>query len=160
MNLFIRAIIIIYQSYHYFNPHKNLSRNYTNHCYLNFSNEQEPPIDMEITTYIYAAEPFWTGSTSSTTSLCWKCSSRCFFLKYKSSMHSLNFIIQKRKPINRVNFSENCNESEKAYIFTKFSLSFSFEPVTRFKWTSTDHFKWWCQKCAEWEFKGLTGSAT
>ena len=34
---------------------------------------------------------------------------------------------QKRKPINRVNFSENCNDlSEKAYIFTKFSLSSFF----------------------------------
>ena len=34
---------------------------------------------------------------------------------------------QKRKPINRVNFSENCdNLSEKAYIFTKFSLSSFF----------------------------------
>ena len=34
---------------------------------------------------------------------------------------------QKGKPINRVNFSENCNDlSEKAYIFTKFSLSSFF----------------------------------
>ena len=33
---------------------------------------------------------------------------------------------EKRKPINRVNFSENCNDlSEKVYIVTKFSL-FSF----------------------------------
>ena len=33
----------------------------------------------------------------------------------------------KRKPINWVNFSENCNDlSEKAYIFTKFSLSSFF----------------------------------
>ena len=57
---------------------------------------------------------------------------------------------QKRKPINRVNFSENCNDlSEKAYIYTKFSLSFLLTPVTKCSghaWTSTDHFKWWCQK--------------
>ena len=34
---------------------------------------------------------------------------------------------QKRKPIFRVNFSENCNDlSEKAYSFTKFSLSSFF----------------------------------
>ena len=34
---------------------------------------------------------------------------------------------QKRKPINQVNFSENCNDlSEKDYIFTKFSLSSFF----------------------------------
>ena len=34
---------------------------------------------------------------------------------------------EKRKPINRVNFSENCNElSEKDYIVTKFNLSSFF----------------------------------
>ena len=34
---------------------------------------------------------------------------------------------EKRKPINRVNFSENCNDlSEKVYIVTKFSLSSFF----------------------------------
>ena len=39
----------------------------------------------------------------------------------------VQWVPQKRKPINRVNFSENCNDlSEKAYIFTKFSLSSFF----------------------------------
>ena len=34
---------------------------------------------------------------------------------------------KKKKPINRVNFSENCNDlSEKVYIVTKFSLSSFF----------------------------------
>ena len=36
-------------------------------------------------------------------------------------------IPEKRKPINQVNFSENCNDlSEKVYIVTKFSLSSFF----------------------------------
>ena len=50
-----------------------------------------------------------TGSASKTTKALYKC------------------VPQKRKPINLVNFSENCNDlSEKAYIFTKFSLSSFF----------------------------------
>ena len=40
---------------------------------------------------------------------------------------TIQCVPQKRKPINRVNFLENCNDlSEKAYIFTKFSLSSFF----------------------------------
>ena len=67
-------------------------------------------------------------------------------------LQHIQCVPQKRKPINRVIFSENCNDlSEKAYMFTKFSLSFLLTPVSRctcigHAWTSTDHFKWWCQK--------------
>ena len=46
---------------------------------------------------------------------------------FKNGRHAIQCVPQKRKPINRVNFSENCNDlSEKAYIFTKFSLSSFF----------------------------------
>ena len=42
-------------------------------------------------------------------------------------MLSIQCVPEKRKPINRVNFSENCNDlSEKVYIVTKFSLSSFF----------------------------------
>ena len=51
-----------------------------------------------------------------------------YYSKYKSQYsRPIQCVPQKRKPINRVNFSENCNDlSEKAYIFTKFSLSSFF----------------------------------
>ena len=52
------------------------------------------------------------------------------FVYYYPPMHASNSIQcvpEKRKPINRVNFSENCNDlSEKVYIVTKFSLSSFF----------------------------------
>ena len=50
------------------------------------------------------------------------------------------FIIQcvpeNRKPINQVNFSENCNDlSEKVYIVTKFSLNpLSFDTSYKMYW--------------------------
>ena len=56
--------------------------------------------------------------------------------------------------------------SDKGLQFYKIQfILFLLTPVTRYidhAFTSTDHFIWWCQKwsCAEWEFKGLTGSAT
>ena len=70
---------------------------------------------------------------------------------------------KKKKPINRVNFSENCNDlSEKAYIFTKFSLSSFFwhqlQDVLAMQWTSTDHFKNWFAQNGN--LRALTGSAT
>ena len=73
---------------------------------------------------------------------------------------------QKRKPINRVNFSENCNDlSEKAYIFTKFSLSSFFwhqlqDVLAMHEQALTISNGDVKMICAEWEFKGLTGSAT
>ena len=50
---------------------------------------------------------------------------------FQISLNTLFNIVQcvpeKRKPINRTNFSENCNDlSEKVYIVTKFSLSSFF----------------------------------
>ena len=40
---------------------------------------------------------------------------------------AIQCVPEKRKPINRVNFSENCNDfSEKVYIVTQFSLSSFF----------------------------------
>ena len=40
---------------------------------------------------------------------------------------SIQCVPEKRKPVNQVNFSENCNDlSEKVYIVTKFSLSSFF----------------------------------
>ena len=37
---------------------------------------------------------------------------------------NIQCVPEKRKPINQVNFSENCNDlSDKVYIVTKFSLS-------------------------------------
>ena len=42
-------------------------------------------------------------------------------------MSSVQCVPEKRNPINRVNFSENCNDlSEKVYIVTNFSLSSFF----------------------------------
>ena len=42
-------------------------------------------------------------------------------------MHLIQCVPEKRKPINQVYFSENCNDlSEKVYIVTKFSLSSLF----------------------------------
>ena len=79
---------------------------------------------------------------------------------------TLQCVPQKRKPINRVNFSENCNDlSEKAYIFTKFSLSSFFYTSYKMYWPCMNKhwpFQMVMSKmiCAEWEFKGLTGSAT
>ena len=70
---------------------------------------------------------------------------------------------EKRKPINRVNFSENCNDlSEKVYIVTEFSLSSFFwhqlqdilamhEQARNIQMVMSKII------CAEWEFKGLTG---
>ena len=41
--------------------------------------------------------------------------------------HNIQRVPEKRKPINQVNFSENCNDlSEKDYIVTKFNLSSFF----------------------------------
>ena len=41
--------------------------------------------------------------------------------------YAIQCVPEKRKPINQVNFSENCNDlSEKVYIVTKFSLSSFF----------------------------------
>ena len=43
------------------------------------------------------------------------------------STNTIQCIPEKRKPINQVNFSENCNDSsEKLYIVTKFNLSSFF----------------------------------
>ena len=73
---------------------------------------------------------------------------------------------QKRKPINRVNFSENCNDlSEKAYIFTKFSLSSFFwhqlqDVLAMHEQALTISNGDVKNDLPEWEFKGLTGSAT
>ena len=72
---------------------------------------------------------------------------------------------QKGKPINLVNFSENCNDlSEKAYIFTKFSLSsFFWHQIQDVLTMQNKHwpFQMVMSKmiCTEWEFKG-SGSAT
>ena len=45
---------------------------------------------------------------------------------------------EKRKPINQVNFSENCNDlSEKDYQLVIRCIGHA--------WPSTSHFKWWCQ---------------
>ena len=53
---------------------------------------------------------------------------------------------EKRKPINQVHFSENCNDlSEKVYIVTKFSLSSFDTRCIGHAWPSTKHFKLWCQ---------------
>ena len=50
-----------------------------------------------------------------------------FVHKVSITVLFIQCVPQKRKPINRVNFSENCNDlSEKAYIFTKFRLSSFF----------------------------------
>ena len=50
-----------------------------------------------------------------------------YSLVWYISSWSIQCVPQKRKPIIRVNFSENCNDlSEEAYIFTKFSLSSFF----------------------------------
>lgn len=87
-----------------------------------------------------------------------------------SNTNSLQFtdiqcIPQKRKPINRFNFSENCNKlSEEAYIFTKFSLSSFFWHQLQ----DTCNISWPCMNkhwpfhivmskmiCAEFVFKGL-----
>ena len=49
------------------------------------------------------------------------------FCEKRCILFAIQCVPQKRKPINQVNFSENCNDlSEKAYIFTKFSLSSFF----------------------------------
>ena len=64
----------------------------------------------------------------------------------------LQCVPEKRKPINRVNFSENCNDlSEKVYIVTKCIL-FLLTPVTRcigHAWASTDHHM--DTKCLIWQ---------
>ena len=80
--------------------------------------------------------------------------------------NTIQCVPEKRKPINRVNFSEICNYlSEKAYIFTKFSLSSFFYTSYKMYWPCMNKhwpFQMVMSKmiCAEWEFKGLTGSAT
>ena len=78
---------------------------------------------------------------------------------------SIQCVPEKRKPINRVNFSENCNDlSEKVYIVTNFSLSSFFWHQLYMYWPCLNKhgpFQMVMSKmiCAEWEFKGLTGSA-
>ena len=49
------------------------------------------------------------------------------YLKYLISKMTIQCVPENRKLINRVNFSENCNDlSEQVYIVTKFSLSSFF----------------------------------
>ena len=48
-------------------------------------------------------------------------------MSLKQETPAIQCVPEKRKPINQVNFSENCNDlSEKVYIVTKFSLSSFF----------------------------------
>ena len=48
-------------------------------------------------------------------------------LRGQKEFHAYTVRPRKKKPINQVNFSDNCNDlSEKVYIVTKFSLSSFF----------------------------------
>ena len=79
---------------------------------------------------------------------------------------TIQCVPEKRKPINRFTFSENCNDlSEKVYIVTKFSLSSFFDTSYKMYWPCMSKhgpFQMVMSKmiCAEWEFKGFTGSVT
>ena len=83
-------------------------------------------------------------------------------------MYTIQCVPEKRKPIIQVNFYENCNDlSEKVYIVTNSVYPLSFDTTYMYM------MHWPCMAkhepiqmvmskfiCAEWEFKGLTGSAT
>ena len=82
------------------------------------------------------------------------------------------FIIQcvpeKRTPINQgeANFSENCNDLLKKFTLLQNSIYLlSFDTSYKMYWpcmTKHEPFQMVMSKliCAEWEFKGLPGSAT
>ena len=88
--------------------------------------------------------------------------------RHKPYHYNIQGVPEKRKPINQVNFSENCNDLSRTnlHVYKIQFILFLLTPVTRC-------IAWPCMAkhepfqilmstliCAEYEFKGLTGSAT
>ena len=66
-----------------------------------------------------------------------------------SCTRHLQCVPEKRKPVNQVNFSENCNDlSETLHCYKIQFIRFLLTPDTRcigHAWSSMNHFKWWRQ---------------
>ena len=84
----------------------------------------------------------------------------------QNSGQKIQCVPEKRKTHKSCSFSENCNNlSEKVYIVTNAVYLLSFDTSYKMDWpcmTKHEPFKMVMSKFifAEWEFKGLTGSAT